>query len=551
MKKKFIFISIVIGCLTIACEDLDTRQDTLYTDAEIRSNFSTIQGFGYMAYTRVRNGFHILDNNIFATASDEAEQTASTSQAQLYNTGSWSSFNNPDNVYSYDYEGIRAANYFLENYADYETLLAVNRDTLSDNAYQYHLDVANIGWLYRENKVLRAYFYFDLIKRYGGVPLVTKTLTVKDETDLPRAGFDEIVDFIVSEIDDVSAALQTDWKSYNQSLDGRLTQAAALSLKARTLLYAASPLNNPSGEIAKWEKAAEAAHDVIALNKFSLDGSYRDLFLVDRTALSPESIWAIRLGADNQMETMNYPIGTPGGKSGVTPSQNLVSAYEYTGTPDPENPYANRDPRLNYSIVTHGSSWNGRTIDISSGGTDQASNQNASRTGYYLKKFLNDGLNLVQNETKLRSWVMFRYAEVLLNYAEAMNEAYGPDIDNGWGMTARQAVNAVRSRSGVQMPAVVAGTADEMRERIKHERRIELAFEDHRYWDLLRWEDAEDALNAPLTGMRVTKNDDDTYSYSEFVAENRLFSAPKMYHYPIPQTEISRSNGILEQNWGW
>jgi hypothetical protein len=535
----------------MSCNVLDTREDIMYTDEMIASNYNTIKGFGYTAYSYVRNGFQSIDGNLFAPVSDEAEQTASTSQSQLFNTASWNAFNNPDDVYENDYEGIRAANYFLENYKNYKTLLAVNRDTLTDNGHQYRLDIADVGWLYQENRVLRAYFYFDLLKRYGGVPLVTQTFSIDDNTNVPRSNFDSIVNFIVSEVDAVKDSLQTNWKLYDQNRDGRLTKAAALTLKARTLLYAASPLHNPTNDITKWEKAAEAAYAVIALNQFSLHSSYRDLFLKDNTAISNETIWAIRLGPDNQMERKNYPISTPGGNSGVTPSHNLVSAYEYKGTPDPQNPYANRDPRLAYSVVTHGSSWNNRTIDIRPGGSDQATNPNASRTGYYLKKFLNDGLNLVQGETQLRSWIMMRYAEVLLDYAEAMNEAFGPDDAHGWGLSARDAVNAVRNRPGVQMPSVIANNQAEMRNRIKHERQIELAFEDHRYWDLLRWKDAESLLNQPLKGIRVTKNNGGNYTYTEFVVERRSFVAPKMYCYPLPQIEISKSNGILSQNAGW
>lgn len=550
MKTKYAFTFILLAVLSFACKKLDTRKDVLLTEENVASDYNTVKGFGYTAYTKVRNGFNIIDNNLLAPVSDEAEQTASSSAAQLFNTGSWNSFNNPDNIYDYNYEGIRAANYFLEKSVNYKELLAVNRDTLSDDGRQYHLDVDDIEWLRNENRVLRAYFYFELIKRYGGVPLITRSLSPSENTDLKRAGFEEIVNYIVAEIDAVKDNLQTNWKSYDQSRDGRLTKGAALAIKARTLLYAASPLHNPENDLVKWQDAAKAAHDVILLNQFSLHTNYRDLFLTDVSVTSPETIWAIRLGPTNAMEKSNYPIGTAGGASGVTPSQNLVEAFEYKGAPDPANPYANRDPRLNYSIATNNSTWNGRTIEIWPGGHDQASQANASRTGYYLKKFLNDNLNLVQNETKLRSWIVFRYAEILLDYAEAMNEAYGPDNDNGFGTTARQAVNLVRSRSSVEMPPVVATGQADFRNKIKQERRVELAFEDHRYWDLLRWKGAEQALNVPLRGIRAAKNGN-TYSYSEFTVENRKFIAPQMYYYPIPQSELSKSAGVLAQNPGW
>ncbi|MDP4289615.1 MAG: RagB/SusD family nutrient uptake outer membrane protein [Bacteroidota bacterium] len=552
MKKYYPLIFIItIGLLITACNKLDTKIDTALTDKNISTDYNTLWSFGYAPYTYLTNGFYGIDNNLFAAVSDEAEQTASTSNAQLFNQGSWNAYNNPDNVYYHDYQGIRAANYFLEHSTNYKTFLALNRDTISDKQWQYKLDVQDVNWLRKESRVLRAYFYFDLAKRYGGVPLVTKTLQSNENTDLPRASFDDIINYVVSEIDAVKDSLQVDWKTFDVSKTGRITRGAAMAIKARALLYAASPLHNPTNDLTKWQRAATAAHDVIALNHYSLYSNYQNLFLVDNTTLSSETIWDIRLGATNDLEKKNYPIGTPGGNSGVTPSQNLVSAYEYTGTPDPTNPYANRDPRLGYSVVKNNDTWNGRTIQTWIGGTDAWTNTNTSKTGYYLKKFLNSNLNLVNNQSNLRSWILFRYGEILLNYAEAMNEAYGPDNDNGWGMTARQAVNTIRSRTGVSMPPVVATTQAEMRDKIKQERRIELAFEDHRYWDLLRWKDAETVLNQPLKGIKVTKNADNSFTYTGFSVENRVFIAPKMYYYPIPQTEISKSKGVMKQNPGW
>lgn len=555
MKIKALYSLIFItslGFLITACEKLlDTKIDTLLTDQNIATDYSTIWSFGYAPYTYLQNGFNSIDNNLFAAASDEAEQTAPSSGAQLFNQGNWNAYNNPDDVYTHHYAGIRATNYFLENFTNYKKFLALNRDTISDRQLQYKLDVQDIAWLRIESRVLRTYFYFDLAKRYGGVPLVTKVLLPTDNTDLQRANFDDIIDFVVSEIDAVEDSLQVDWRTFDVQKAGRITKGTALAIKSRALLYAASPLHNPSNDLTKWQKAAKAAHDVIALNQYSLDDSYQNLFLVDNTVYSPELIWDIRLGETNRLEKENYPIGTPGGSSGVTPSQNLVSDYEYIGSPDPNDPYANRDPRMDYSIVRNNTTWNGRVIETWVGGQDGWNKTNSSKTGYYLKKFLNDNLNMVENETKLRSWIVFRYSEILLNYAEAMNEAYGPDNDNGWGISARQAINTIRNRPDVNMPPIVASGQAEMRDKIKRERRIELAFEDHRYWDLLRWKDAESVLNQPLKGIKVIKNTDDTFSYSEFTVENRVFIAPKMYNYPIPQTEISKSKGLMIQNPGW
>jgi len=560
MKRQYLIV-VAVGLITgfSGCDYLDTKIDTRITPEVLNSDYSKLADLGYAPYTYIRNGFYLMDNNIPAAMSNEAEQTAPSSNVQRFNDGSWNAYNNPDNPYSYYYQGIRAANFFLEYSIDYKNQLAHNRDTISDRAYQYRLDVADIGWMRGEAHILRAFFYYDLIKRYGGVPLVTKTLSLTDNLDLPRTDYNTLVDFIVSEIDNYTDSLQAKWKNYDSSnkdgydleRDGRFTKGAALALKSRVLLYAASPLHNESNDLSKWAKAAQAAHDVIALNQYSLSSNYQQLFLESNSTTDNEIIWSIRAGATNSMEKANYPIGTPGGNSGVTPSQNLVSEYEYTGAPNPNNPYANRDPRLGFSIVTNNSAWNGRTIEIWSGGVDSWSNTNTSKTGYYLKKFLIDNLYLTQNETRIHNWVMFRYAEILLNYAEAMNEAYGPDQDNGYGLTARAAVNMVRNRTGVKMPAVVAANQSEMRDKIKHERKIELAFEDHRYWDLLRWKDAETELNQPLRGVKATKNGDGSFSYTEFNVENRVFVAPKMYYYPIPDAEIKKSNGILKQNPEW
>lgn len=554
MKNNYTIIFGILLSFTIAaCQKnvLDTKIDTKLTSEELATDYTSLWGFGYAPYTYLKNGFSTIDNNLFAAVTDDAEQTAPTSGTQLFNEGSWNAYNNPDDVYSNNYKGIRAANYFLENSVNYKSLLALNRDTASDRQRQYNLDIKDISWLRSENRVLRAYFYFELAKRYGGVPLVTKTLLPSDNTDLPKNTFDDIINFIVSEIDAVKDSLQIDWSAFDVARSGRITTGAALSLKSRALLYAASPLHNPSSDITKWELAAKAAHDVIALNKYSLDNNYRNLFIGSNTVTRPETIWAIRLGATNDLEKKNYPIGTPGGNSGITPSQNLASAYEYKDTPDPDDPYANKDPRFAFSIVTNNSTWNERPIEIWAGGSDGWNKTNTSKTGYYLKKFLNDNLNLIQNETKLRSWIVFRYAEILLNYGEAMNEAYGTDNDNGWGLSARQAVNAVRSRPDIGMPPVTAASQAEMRDKIKHERRIELVFEGHRYWDLLRWKDAESVLNQPLKGVKVTNAGNGLFNYAEFTVENRVFIAPKMYYYPIPQTEISKSKGVLQQNPGW
>lgn len=553
---------VAISALSIfsACDDfLDTKGDIYLTPEMLETQYEQMFSLGYKAYTNVVNGFTMIDNNLFAAVSDEAQNVTPVSETQRFNEGSWSAYYNPDDYYSKAYEGIHDVNCYLENSVNYVKILALNRDTMNATGLtQYQTDVKNCNWLRNEAKALRAYYYFELMKRYGGVPLITRTYGLNEDANLPRESVDNIVKAIVKDIDEVKDELVVNWKSVGFSdMEGRITKGAALSIKARTLLYAASPLFNPDNNLEKWAAAAQACYDIIDMNEYKLHTSYASLFTTKITNTSKETIWAIRMGQTNAFERANYPIGTPGGATGICPSQNLVSAYEYKTDSDPDNPYEGLDPRFGFSIVYNNSQWNGRTIEIWAGGQDDPAKLKTSPTGYYLKKFLNENQNLVNDAKEIRSWIVFRYAETLLNYAEAMNEAYGPDNDpKGYGKTAREAVNEVRNRSGVRMPAVEVPIGDiaAMRKAIKHERRIELAFEDHRYWDLKRWDDAKDVLNEPIRGVKVTRkveNEHPIFSYNEYEVSKRVFVAPKMNLYPIPQSEIVKSGNVLVQNLNW
>lgn len=555
--KKNIIILFTIALSATSCEMLDTMVDSYTTQENLDSEYNKVLEVGFAAYGYMKDGLSDLDDNLAAAKSDEAVQTSRSASVRLFNNGSWSAYTNPDNPYESFYKGIRAANYFLDYSRNYKQMLANGRDTISDSGTAYRKDVENAGYLRAEAHVIKAYYYFELIKRYGGVPLY-KEVPV-DNTFLPRASYDDVVEYIVDEIDYSLDSLAPDWIK-NSSYDGRFNLGSALALKSRVLLYAASPLNTENltqEEISeRWARAAQAAYSVIDLNKFSLSPSYGSLF-VGNTSANPEIILSRRASPSNALERANYPIATAGGNSGLTPSQNLVDAYEYTGPADPADPYANRDPRLHQTIVTNNSAWNGRTINIAEGGSDSYLTVNSSRTGYYLKKYLTDELVLSQEQTAMHQWIYFRYAEILLNYAEAANEAWGPDDGShvATGLTARQALNLVRGRADVNLPPVdltkYEGETDQIRMRaaIKAERRVELAFEDHRYWDLLRWNDGE-ILGQPIEGTKAISNGDGTFRYETFKVEDRVFST-KMYRYPIPYQEISKSGGIVTQNIGW
>ena len=548
MKIRTIISAIVIALVSSACDFLDTSVDRNSTGETIQTNYSAIWGFGRAFYTPIGYGFGMIDSNIFATASDEAQQTSAQSNVIYFNKGMLNENVNPLFTYYRNYyEGIRAANFFLDYVKDGkgEEMLAHNRNLVTDKV-NYERDLQSLAWFKAEAHVARAYYYSELAKMYGGVPIIESH--VDDGTMIARSSYEEVVDYIVREVDDYKGELAANWDKFKDR-EGRFTLGVALAIKARTLLYAASPLHNPNNDVKKWEKAAAAANELIqhdSLN-YSLDQSYASYFVGQNPLTSPETIYAVRRSQSNNMEKNNYPIATQGGKSGATPTHNLVAAYEYTGTPDPSNPYANRDPRLAASVVTNGSTWNGRTIDQSAGGSDDMAAANASRTGYYLKKFLTDNLNLQQGQVAQHNWVAYRWAEVLLNYAEAMNEAYGPDaVPAGFAMSARQALQQVRDRASTKLPRVIASDKYSFRDAVKHERRVELAFEDHRYWDLLRWKDAMDVLNKPVLGVAVTKTSTG-WSYEVQEVATRTFYE-RNYYLPFLRSEIENSGNTLEQN---
>jgi hypothetical protein len=419
-----------------------------------------------------------------------------------------------------------------------------------------------------ELKFIRAFRYLDLIRNYGRVVLMgdkvlNLTDNLQDASLYKRASLKESIDYTVAQFADAAAKLPKD--NSGSWMLGRATKGAALALKSRLQLYAASPLYENAGT---WAQAAAAAQEVISLNKYSLyTGGYGNMFLINE---SSEAIFE-RLYTKNanhtHLEIANGPNGY-GGWAGNTPTQNLVEVYLLTnGLPadasnplfNPAKPYENRDPRFAATILYNGAPYRERNVEtFIPGGKDSKdgdSNWNTTKTGYYLKKFMNDAYPL-QNpwgNAGFQPWIYIRYAEVLLNYAEAANEAGGPDaVPAGGTMSARQAVNMVRSRPGVNMPAVpLAINQTAMRTAIRYERQVELAFEEHRYYDVRRWKIADVTENQPARGVIITKNTDGSFSFASKIAlDGRKFET-KHYWLPIPRAQIQASNNQLEQNPGY
>jgi hypothetical protein len=409
-----------------------------------------------------------------------------------------------------------------------------------------------------EMKFLRAYAYFRLVAYYGGVPLVTTPFELTDNFDQPRNTYEDCMNFVITEFNDAAGLLPN---TYSTESLGRITKGAALAAKSRALLYMASPLNNPTNDLTKWQAAADAAKAVIDLNQYSLYPSYKDQFL-RANSYNSESIWSRPYNYSVSPEAVYVELAEyPNGYSGygqLGPYQNLVDDFEMTSgklpkddpTYDPQNSYINRDPRFYATILYDGALFKGREVEtFLPGGKDSnegpISAWNASETGYYIRKFIDESITNPDEVNQGNSpWIFFRYAEILLNYAEA---EYFLGDEN----TCREYINMVRSRPDVNMPPVIeSGSA--LLTRLQNERRVELVFEEHRWFDVRRWKIAPVVLNKPPQRINIVKNlDTGVKTYTVNTMGQFTFSfTDKDYLLPIPRSEIAK-NSSLDQNPGY
>lgn len=409
-----------------------------------------------------------------------------------------------------------------------------------------------------EMKFIRAFIYAKLIWSYGGVPIIDYLFELNQENySVERNTYDECVDFIVGELDDAIALLPDQQTGSDL---GKVSADAARALKARVLLYAASPLNNPTNDQAKWQAASDAA-EALVNNRYQLHSDYHGLFLSQNS----EIIFARYHSQANQL-ALSLQVGRnyDHGWGSDSPTQNLVNDYEMTngelpyladGTVnpasgyDPQNPYANRDPRLAATILYDGLVWMNREtqtyIDGNDSRTGPNESWNGSMTGYYTKKFVPEDIPPAGSTMYPTSpWILFRYAEMLLNYAEAQYMLGHEDV-------ARDYVNDVRGRTGVNMPDIDESGAD-LLARIQHERRIELVFEGHRYYDVRRWKIAPQTETKDIMGISITLDGGiKTFDYTSNKLITRAPWDDKFYLLPIPRTEVDRSLGTLDQNPGY
>lgn len=545
---KFLLLIFLIFSIN-SCNYLEYDEVSYNHKDDIFNDFERSKSFLSNIYSYLPADFNSIDGAMRSSATDEAEDVKDLSDVQKFNDGSWSALQPLDDVWGNMYSGIRAANLFLKE-AKGQTF----PEQKYNDDYQEMMEQFN-NYPY-EARFLRAFFYFELIKRYKNVPLITDVLTTEESKNAKQDSFSDVVDFIVQECDDIAAVLPKDYANFSSAKEtGRITKGAALALKARMLIYAASPLFSSSDDLSLWKESAKVSKDIIDLGVYSLESDYANIV---NNIGSPELILGRRQGPSNDFEIRNFPIGFEGGQGGTSPTQNLVGAYEMesTGLPisdpasgyDPTSPYSGRDPRLNKTIILNNSIWKGQTVETFLGGANGQPKKNATETGYYLKKYVVESINLEPNNTsqKEHTWVLFRYGEVLLNFAEAMNEAYGPENPANLGLTARQAVNKIRQRAGMtEFPMGLSQS--EFRKKLRNERRVELAFENQRFWDIRRWKISQQTTD--IYKMVITQDSSGMFEYSKQLLENRVFE-PRMYLYPISETELNK-NPNLKQNPGW
>ena len=558
MKLDRICLFIPACLLPAACVDLNYSEENTRDEEWTYEYFENgIKNMVFDVYAQVYNNeFESNSAYFLAGATDEAQYALETGAVNNYVNGGWSAANPYSRTWSKCYTAIADANMFLEKLAQADI-----------TSWQYNPDYRN--WVQQlelfpyEVRFLRAYFYFELFRSYGDVPLVTTTLTNAEANTITRTPADEIVKFIVEEIDEIAPYLPVSYVTEVNSEVGRATRGAALALKARTLLYAASPLFNPTNDRSRWAAAAEACK-VILDNaatwglKLSAYGSLwgHDAFY------NPELIFGLGRGEFNSFEMANYPVGVENGSSGNCPTQTLVDQYEfqeggqtfgerYPGSIDLNagDPYEGLDPRFALTVVKNGDEWptNGsqkKAIETFNGGFNASPKYGATPTGYYLKKYVDGAcVTTADNQTTRRhTWILFRLGEIYLDYAEAVFNATGSAKDATFGMTANEAINKLRNRPDIQMPEFTED-GEAWVARYERERMVQLAFENHRFWDVRRWKKgaqyfrtiqvANISAGLQLTRTTVSRQWDDKY-----------------YFYPIPQSELKK-NPNLTQNAGW
>lgn len=562
MKRYIIKINIL--CLliffTTSCVDfLERAPGDNMTEEELFSKIETAERYLNNAYIYLPdfqcNTEDLSGRYKLGGATDEIGfQQASGYQTSPFdiNTGSWNPSQMPLERNWQDYYGcIRRCNMFIKNYdlipEDLSTGGASNRRSrLLGEAYG-----------------LRGYYYFLLFKQWGGIPIITQVLdpgNIESTTGIKKASAEETLQQV---LDDMDMAIEYLPAKHDDANFGRFTSLVATVVKSQVKLYWASKYWNRNNDSDRWKEAAEYAGEALRMalkNGHILSLSYSSLF--NKASIEPEVIWtknsehyecfwwdmyAMPLGynafnVDGPLQEIvdDFEMKATGKVPVLGYTANNQQIIDETSGYDPKHPWVGRDDRFYSSILYHGAMLQGRQIDISTNGKDNINIGSIIRTNYFTNKYLDQNHNLVTHASwTYRRFSIVRTAELYLNYAEALNEAEGPTN------MVYELVNTIRTRANcIELPAGL--NKEQMRERIRHERRVELVFENHRFWDVRRWMIAEVVDNKAV--HRVMVDEDGNITYPVF--QNRIFNPDKHYLFPISQKELDK-NRALEQNPGW
>lgn len=572
MRTKYIIITILSSLFLASCNYLDFDEtDGLKTKEDMYKYFGTTENMLTHVYSFMPQGCNCfnISGSIFADgfamrdcASDDGEFGGVAAGIQNLNNGNWSPIKTYDDAWDL-YEGIRAANGFIAeiatvDFSRYE----------QDGRYQNWMK--KLKFFPYEARVLRAYYFFELARRYGDIAMPLTVLDKENANTIEKTSFSDVISFIVSECEDAAKILPDSYINEPDKQVGRITKGFAMAVKSKALLYAASKLHNPSMDTELWKRSATAALDIINTGLYSLDPQE------SANNISSKEVVLMRMNSEETLfELYNFPIRFTEGERGTSmvaysnfPSQNLVDAFEtvngYKVTLEntgwvcddpqfnPQAPYEKRDPRFYRAILANGSEFKESTIETFEGGSDFNSvSQGGSPTGYYLRKYIQESTSFKPDQpvSNKHHWVIYRYAETLLTYAESMINAFGDAnyVDGTYKYSALWAINEVRRNAG--MPAIPSCDKDEFITRLQNEWRVEFAFEDHRFWDVRRWKIA-DSTQRELYGVKIEKQSDGTFSYYKNLYETRKWR-DCMYLYPIPQNELYKNTNLNPQNTGW
>ncbi|SEW28814.1 RagB/SusD family nutrient uptake outer membrane protein [Chitinophaga arvensicola] len=574
MRKKIVFKYIAgafLLCAASACNKdfLERKPLTSYEESDVWKDKGLIQAFVNDLYVQTRSGF---EETMLSSMSDESQFIHDKNTSRVVNgnmtpedLGALNDFSRWDN----HYKEIRNCNLFLEKIKDVDIAQDL-RDRLTGEVH-----------------FMRAWYYHMLVRYYGGVPLITKTFAVKgDEQEIlsiKRATFEECVNFIAKECDDAAQLLPVTYS--DAASNGRVTKGAALALKSRILLFAASDLfDGVSNELIGYKTAGQQARMTLAKNAAKAVMDMKQYELHHPTDSAAENYSRVFLDKGNKelifikqydkalQGTQHDKYNGPNGYhnwGGNVPLENFVTGYQmkdgsefsWSNAAEAKAPYLNRDPRFYATILYDGAKWKARPSDaaqvdpiglIQTGkyevpGKDSIDgldtrkstieNWNGTFSGYYLRKFMDINLD-AQFFNGDQSWVFMRYAEVLLNYAEA--SIWSGDESGG-----RDVLNMVRTRAG--MPEItVSGAA--LKAALKYERRYELAYEEHRFFDARRWKDAPVVFGSNAIGIEVRGSTvaGHPFKYSPISIQERSFPV-KQYFAPLPAAEIRKNPNLLQQ----